>query len=79
MDSTEESTDAAKVVQALANGIRSEREIAATVRLPLDRVQFALSSLISLGCVIEVTSRRSRLTDNGKDMLKEANAARRKR
>ena len=79
MSSREEITDVAKVVQALSNGIRSELEVAKTARLPLERVQIALTFLVAMGCAAAVDGTRFRLTDNGNDMLKEANAARRKR
>ena len=79
MSSREETTDVAKVVQALSNGIRSELEVAKTARVPLERVQIALTFLVAMGCAAVVDGRRIRLTDNGNDMLKEANAARRKR
>jgi len=74
-----ESSDVARVVGALANGLRSELEVAKTTRLTLERVQLCISFLVAHGCVVEAARSRFRLTDNGNDMLKEANAAERKR
>jgi hypothetical protein len=71
----EESSDVAKVVEALGNGLRSELEIAKTARLTLERVQLCISFLMAHGCVVEAALLRFRLTDNGNDMLKRANAA----
>ena len=75
----EDSIDVGHVVQALSNGLLSEVEIATTARLPLDRVQIALIFLVAHRCVVGSPSTRFRLTDNGNDMVKEANAAERKR
>ena len=75
------STDVAGVVQALSNGLRSEIEIAKQARLPLDRVRGALDYLVARSCVIsspQAPATMFRLSDNGKDMLKVANAAERK-
>ena len=58
-----ESTDVARVVDALANGLRSELEIAKTGRLTLERVQLCISFLIAHGCVIE--AERSLVPANG--------------
>jgi hypothetical protein len=74
----EESTDIGLVVQALSNGLRSDLEIANTARLALDRVHIALAFLLAHGCVVESAGTRFRLTDNGNDMVKVANAAERK-
>ena len=76
------STDGAGVVQALSNGLRSEIEIAKRARLPLDRVRVALDCLVAARrCVISSPQTQGtlfRLSDNGNDMLKVANAAERK-
>ena len=75
------STDVAGVVQALSNGLRSEIEIAKQARLPLDRVRVALDCLVARRCVIsspQTPGTLFRLSDNGNDMLKVANAAERK-
>jgi hypothetical protein len=75
------STDVAGVVQALSNGLRSEIEIAKQARLPLDRVRVALNCLVARRCVIgspQTPGTMFRLSDNGNDMLKVANAAERK-
>ena len=75
------SPDVARVVQALSNGLRSEIEIAKQARLPLNRVQVALDRLIARRCVIglpQTPDTMFRLSDNGNDMLKVANAAERK-
>ena len=77
--SPRESTDVEQVVQALSNGLRSDVEIARTARLSVDRVQIALIFLITRGCVVGSPASRFRLTDNGYDMVKVANAAERKR
>ena len=74
-----ESTDIGQVVQALSNGLRSDVEIAGTARLSLDRVQIALIYLVKHKCVVGSPASRFRLTDNGYDMVKVANAAERKR
>ena len=79
MEPRVEATDVAKVVQALENGIRSELEVVATASLPLDRVQIALTFLVEMGCAINAEGTLFRLTDNGNDMLKAANAAERER
>jgi hypothetical protein len=73
-----ESTDIGQVVQALSNGSRSEVEIAGTARLSLDRVQIALIFLLVHRCVVGSPGTQFRLTDNGNDMVKAANAAERK-
>jgi hypothetical protein len=75
------SADLDHVVDALSNGIRSEVEIAQTARLPLDRVRVALKCLVARSCVTgspQTPGSRFRLTDNGNDMVKIANAAERK-
>jgi hypothetical protein len=76
------STAVAGVVQALSNGLRSEIEIAKQARLPLDRVRVALDCLVARRCVIGSPQTPGgtmfRLSDNGNDMLKVANAAERK-
>jgi hypothetical protein len=75
------STDVAGVVQALSNGLRSEIEIAKRAQLPLDRVRVALKCLLARRCVIgspHTAGTMFRLSDNGNDMLKVANAAERK-
>src|SRR5438270_5661092 len=77
--SPRESTDVEQVVQALSNGLRSDVEIAKTTRLSLDRVQIALVFLVIHKCVVGSPASRFRLTDNGYDMVKVANAAERKR
>jgi hypothetical protein len=72
------STDVAGVVQALSNGLRSEIEIAKQARLPLDRVRIALDCLVVRRCVIsspQTSGTLFRLSDNGNDVLKVANAA----
>ena len=74
----QESIDVAKVVQALSNGLRSDVEIAKTTHRELDRVHIALSVLVRHRCVVGSPSTLFRLTDNGKDMVKTANAAERK-
>ena len=74
-----ESTDVEQVVQALSNGLRSDVEIARTARLSLDRAQIALVFLVIHKCVVGSPASRFRLTDNGYDMVKAANAADRKR
>ena len=74
------STDIAGVVQGLSNGPRSEIEIAKQTRLPLDRVRVALDCLVARRCVISSPQTQGtlfRLSDNGNDMLKVANAAER--
>jgi hypothetical protein len=63
--------------QALSNGLRSDVEIATTTRLALDRVHIALSVLVRHQCVVGSSCTLFRLTDNGKDMVKNANAAER--
>jgi hypothetical protein len=76
-----DSTDIVQVVQALSNGLRSEVEIAKQARLPLDRVRVALHCLVARRCVIgspQTPGTMFRLSDNGNDMLKVANAAERK-
>ena len=77
--SPRESTDVEQVVQALSNGLRSDVEIAKTTRLSLDRVQIALVFLVIHKCVVGSPASRFRLTDNGYDMVKVANAAERNR
>jgi len=75
------STDVAGVVQALSNGLRSGIEIAKQARLPLDRVRVALDCLVARRCVIGLSQTPGtmfRLSDNGNDMLKVANAAEQK-
>ena len=75
------STDIVQVVQALSNGLRSEVEIAETSRLSLDRVRVALDTLVVNKCVIgspQAAEARFRLSDNGNDMVKAANAAERR-
>ena len=74
----QESTDVRQVVQALSNGLRSDVEVAKTTRLALDRVHVALSVLVRQRCVVGSPITLFRLTDNGKDMVKVANAAQRK-
>ena len=76
-----DSTDTVQVVQALSNGLRSEVEIAKNSRLPIDRVRIALDSLVENDCVIAAPTSPDilfRLSDNGNDRLKAANAAARK-
>ena len=76
-----DSTDIVQVVQALSNGLRSEVEIGKQARLPLDRVRVALECLLARRCVIgspQTPGTMFRLSDNGNDMLKVANAAERK-
>ena len=70
----EHSTDVQQVLQSLSNGLRSDVEIAKTARLLLDRVQIALLFLIADRCVVESADGLFRLTDNGNDMVKKANA-----
>jgi hypothetical protein len=75
-----DSTDIVQVVQALGNGLRSV-EIAKTCRLSLDRVRVALDTLVVSKCVIgspQAAEARFRLSDNGNDMVKAANAAERR-
>jgi hypothetical protein len=74
-----ETIDVDKVVQALANGTRSDAQIAKTTRLPPHRVLIALNWLGGRRCVVWSPGTEFRLTDNGNDMLKEANAAERAR
>jgi hypothetical protein len=74
----QESIDVAQVVQALSNGLRSDVEIAKTTRLAHERVHIALSVLVRCRCVVGSPSTLFRLTDNGKDMVKSANATERK-
>ena len=76
--SPRESTDVGQVVHALSNGLRSDVEIAGTAHLSLDRVQIALIYLLTHKCVVGSPASRFRLTDNGNDMVKAANAAERK-
>ena len=73
-----ESIDVGQVVQALSNGLRSDVEIGKTTRLALDRVHIALSVLVRRRCVVGSPSTLFQLTDNGKDMVKYANATERK-
>jgi hypothetical protein len=76
-----DSTDIVQVVQALSNGLRSEIEIGKQARLSLDRVRIALDCLVARRCVIgspQTPGTMFRLSDNGNDMLKIANAAERK-
>jgi hypothetical protein len=76
-----DSTDIVQVVQALSNGLRSEIEISKQARLSLDRVRVALDCLVARRCVIgspQTPGTMFRLSDNGNDMLKVANAAERK-
>jgi hypothetical protein len=75
----QESTDVGHVAHALSNGVRSDIEIAKTTRLALDRVHIALSILVRRRCVIGSPSVLFQLTDAGKDLIKIANAAERKR
>ena len=70
----EQSTDVQQVLQGLSDGLRSDVEIAKTARLLLDRVQIALLFLIADRCVVESADGLFRLTDNGNDMVKKANA-----
>ena len=72
-----ESTDVGQVLHALSNGLRSDVEIAGTAHLSLDRVQIALIYLLTHKCVVGSPASRFRLTDNGNDMVKAANAAER--
>jgi hypothetical protein len=74
----QESTDVRQVVQALSNGLRSDVEVAKTAHLALDRVHVALSVLVRHRCVVGSPITLFRLTDNGTDMVKKANAAERK-
>ena len=76
--SPRESTDVGQVVHALSNGLRSDVGIAGTAHLSLDRVQIALIYLLTHKCVVGSPASRFRLTDNGNDMVKAANAAERK-
>jgi hypothetical protein len=76
--SARESTDIELVVQALSNGPRSDVEIAGTARLSIGRVQIALIYLLTHKCAVGSPASRFRLTDNGNDMVKTANAAERK-
>jgi hypothetical protein len=77
------SNDVAGVVQALANGLRTLRDLVKGSRLSADRVHAALRWLLDSGHVmggpLNTPDTRFRLTDDGQDMLKEANAAARKR
>ena len=75
MSPQQESIDVGQVVQALSNGLRSDIEVAKTTHLALDRVHVALSVLVRHRCVVWSPSTRFQLTDNGKDMVKKANAA----
>jgi len=77
-----DSKDVARVVRALANGLRSSTNIAATTKLPADRVRVSLNCLAAKNRVTEWSLEREtlwRLSDNGQDMLKTINAAYRKR
>jgi hypothetical protein len=74
----QEPTDVRLVVQALSNGLRSDVEVAKATHLALDRVHIALSVLVRRRCAVGSPSTLFRLTDNGKDMVKNANAAERK-
>ena len=78
-DPGQEAADVARIIDALANGLRSELEIAKTTRLPLERVRISIAFLVAHGCIIEGAPLRFRLTDNGNDMLKETKAAQRTR
>ena len=70
----QESIDVGQVVQALSNGLRSDVEVAKTTHLSLDRVHIALWALVTRRCVVGSPSTLFGLTDNGKDMVKKANA-----
>jgi predicted transcriptional regulator len=74
----EASTDIAQVAQALSNGPRTDEEIAKTTSLPPDQVCIALDLLVAQGSAIETTRTLFRLTDNGNDIVKRADAAARK-
>jgi hypothetical protein len=77
-----DSKDVARVVKALANGLRSATDIADTTDLPADRVRVALDWLAATDHVTESLVKREtlwRLSDNGQDILKGINAAYRKR
>ena len=74
-----QSDDSRHVVQALSNGLRSDLEVAKTTRLPLARVNAALKDLVRQQCVVESSNGLFGLTDRGKDMVKTANAADRRR
>ena len=71
------STDVAGVVQALSNGLRSELEIAKQARLPLPCSDCAgLPGCAPLCHQLPADIRHLfRLSDNGNDVLKVANAA----
>jgi hypothetical protein len=73
-----ESSDIEQVLEALSNGVRADFEIAKTARLTLDRVHIALVFLVANKCVVASPDTRFRTTDSGKDMIKEANAVRRR-
>lgn len=77
-----DSKDVARVVKALANGLRSATNIADTTELPADRVRVALDWLAAKDHVTQSSVKRQtlwRLSDNGQDMLKGIDAAYRKR
>ncbi len=76
-----DSKDASNVVNALANGLRSEAEIAKSTQLRADRVRAALKSLVANKLVIgllDTPGTLFRLLDNGQDMLKGMRAAERR-
>jgi hypothetical protein len=74
----DEAGDIGHVLQALSNGVRADFEIAKTARLTLDRVHIALVLLMANKCVVGSPDTRFRTTDSGNDMIKEANADRRR-
>jgi predicted methyltransferase len=71
--------DSRQVVQALSNGLRSDLDVAKATDLALPRVNAALKELMRRQCVVESSSGLFGLTDRGKDMVKAANAANRRR
>jgi hypothetical protein len=76
-----DSKDVSNVVNALANGLRSEAEIAKSTRLRTDRVRVALKSLVADKLVIGLPATPGtlfRLLDNGQDMLKGMRAVERR-
>ena len=74
----DEANDIGQVLQALSNGVRADFEIAKSARLTLDRVHIALVFLVANKCVVGSPDTRFRTTDSGNDMIKEANAVRRR-
>jgi hypothetical protein len=74
--------DALRVIEALANGIRSAEEVTGQTRLPAYKVRAALRSMVGDRLVIASSDPGGTLvfflSDNGKDVLKGLDAAERK-